>query len=540
LISRDYTDAAHRAGGLSSALGQSLAIAAILGLVALLTISRLSSPGICGSNEAVEAVFVQQMVERGDFLFPLDNGREPMYKPPLFHWSSAAIDRALGIDRVTPFNLRIASALYAIAGAGLTMGFAIARLGPEGAIMSGLVLAASYEYISQGRIGRVDMTLTFFETLSLIGLLAWLEAAPDSTVRAALHYILALSLGLGVLAKGPVGALIPGLAICLYLALERRWKDFSALLRPWPVLVGVSIASSWYFACLIGRQFGFLNRQIGIENLGRFFGTLGRMSSWYYVQPLLLSAGPLSLLIPMAVGAAIITYFDGRAAAPEIDPAVECAGRAARLFAIFWVTTVAFFELAAYKRKAYLLPLWPASAILLAWWVYKRGPGLFGRLVPRAVIATCAVLIIANFFYIPWREVRDCGARLSLVEALEWPFVGSRASERISSQQVDSYEGVAEAINRVVDKKDGLFVYGFGEALEPLLFCLRRNVVPLAGPLEKAPPGYVLVPCTVWAKFSGDRSEFCETLVAPHGIHGRDSLVLLHHGKPCKTVTLTV
>ena len=45
------------------------------------------------------------------------------------------------------------------------------------------------------------------------------------------------------------------------------------------------------------------------------------------------------------------------------------AALCAKLFAIFWITTVIFFELSAFKRRAYLLSLWPASAVLLSWWV---------------------------------------------------------------------------------------------------------------------------------------------------------------------------
>src|SRR5229473_1663593 len=92
------------------------AFAAVVALAATLTIHRLGAADVCGFNEAVEGVFTQQMVEHGDLLFPLLNGRTPMYKPPLFHWTATAIDRAAGITRVTPFNLRLPSALYAIAG----------------------------------------------------------------------------------------------------------------------------------------------------------------------------------------------------------------------------------------------------------------------------------------------------------------------------------------------------------------------------------------------------------------------------------------
>src|SRR6202167_115434 len=156
------------------------AIVAIALVIAVLTLHRLGAGDVCTGNEAVEGVFVQQMVEHGHLLFPVENGNVPMYKPPLFHWTAVAIDRLAGIRKVTAANLRLPSALYAIAGAVLTMLLAYEVLGLEAAVLAGLALAASYQYISQGRFGRVDMTLCFFESLALFAFLWWLPG--DATL----------------------------------------------------------------------------------------------------------------------------------------------------------------------------------------------------------------------------------------------------------------------------------------------------------------------------------------------------------------------
>src|ERR1700736_6509301 len=144
-----------------------VAIALIAAITLGLTTYRLRERDVCSGNEAVEGVFVQQMVEHGKLLFPLENGRVPMYKPPLFHWTATAIDRVLGAKKVIAFNLRLPSALYAVAGLIFTMLFAYQILGLEAAVLAGLTLAGAYQYIALGRFGRVDMALTFFEALSL-------------------------------------------------------------------------------------------------------------------------------------------------------------------------------------------------------------------------------------------------------------------------------------------------------------------------------------------------------------------------------------
>src|SRR5271156_2847140 len=205
---------------MSARIPPAAAFVAIALVIAVLTLHRLGAGDVCTGNEAVEGVFVQQMVEHGQLLFPLENGHSPMYKPPLFHWTAVAIDRLAGIKKVTAFNLRLPAALYAIAGVILTVAFACAFLGPRDAILAGLVLTASYQYIENARIGRVDMTLCFFETLALFAFMWW-SAPRDSSVSAipllgdqaderrgpnCLRYLLAIALGLAVLAKGPVGA----------------------------------------------------------------------------------------------------------------------------------------------------------------------------------------------------------------------------------------------------------------------------------------------------------------------------------------------
>src|SRR5271163_1551173 len=165
---------------MSARIPPAAAFVAIALVIAVLTLHRLGAGDVCTGNEAVEGVFVQQMVEHGQILFPVENGNVPMYKPPLFHWTAVAIDRLAGIRKVTAANLRLPSALYAIAGAILAMLFAYDILGLDAALLSGLALAASYQYVSQGRYGRVDMTLCFFETLSLLAFLRWLPS--DATL----------------------------------------------------------------------------------------------------------------------------------------------------------------------------------------------------------------------------------------------------------------------------------------------------------------------------------------------------------------------
>ncbi len=491
--------------------------AAVIGvaiITAVLMLHRLGAGDVCTGNEAVEGVFVQQMVEHGHLLFPLENGKIPMYKPPLFHWTAVAIDRIAGLRKVTAANLRLPSAFYAIAGSLLTMLFAYRVLGVEGAILAGLILAGSYQYVSQGRFGRVDMTLCFFETLALFAFAWWMPSDPNSSGRVARAesnlpalYLIAISIGLGVLAKGPVGAILPGASIVVFMIVERRSRQLLTMLDPGAIIVGAALAASWYLACYFGGRFAFLDRQLGDENLGRFVGSLGAMAPWYYLKPILLNSAPLSLLVPVAAVFALLTLprraADSQSASSDsIARSSTRASSSVRLFAIFYFVTVIFFSLAAYKRRAYLLPVWPAAAVILAWWILTVPPRAWRRATIWTFAALCCGLVIFNFIYIPRSEVNAC--------------------------RDDSFRPAADEIARVVAPEDPLYIYGLGEEAAPLLFYLDRDAPELQGRLGDAPPGFIIVPVSVWKIHQHEALDFEPVLTSDHGSR---RLVLIKRGK---------
>jgi 4-amino-4-deoxy-L-arabinose transferase-like glycosyltransferase len=499
------------------------AAAAIVGIalvIAVLTLHRLGAGDVCTGNEAVEGVFVQQMVEHGHLLFPVENGNVPLYKPPLFHWTAAALDRLAGIDKVTAANLRLPSALYSIAGALITMLLAYEILGLDAAVLAGLALAASYQYISRGRFGRVDMTLCFFESLALFAFLWWLPRDPTVTGRDARFesnlsalYLMAAALGLGVLAKGPVGAILPGVSILIFMLVERRGRQILTMLDPGAIILGAATASSWYLACYFGGRFAFLNRQLDTENVGRFFGSLGAMAPWYYLKPVVLNSAPLSILVPIAAVYALLTpLVTRRDEAAGVTPPISSsdhARSAVRLFAIFYFATVVFFSIAAYKRRSYLLPVWPAAAVVLAWWVVTVPPLAWRRTATAAFAALCAGLVVFNFIYIPRAEILAC--------------------------RDDSFRPAAEEIARVVAPADPLYLYGFNEEVAPLLFYLDRDAPVLQGRLGDAPPGFIIVPAHVWKTHQGDALDFEPVLTSDHG---NRRVVLLKRGKSYATARL--
>lgn len=480
-----------------------LAFALIIAGALALTTYKLGACGICKGNEAVEAVFIQQMVEHGKVLFPAVNGGSPMYKPPLYHWTATALDHLMGVPKVTAFNFRLPAALYTTAGVGLTLGFAYGILSADGAILAGLILLSAHQYIRLGRMGRVDMTLTFFETLSLFAFWWWYRPRRGGPARGGpMLYLVGAAIGLAVLSKGPVGAILPGLSMGIFLLIEGRMRETLRRVTPGPVLVAIAIGASWYIAGYLGAKHALLNRQISSENFGRFFGALGSAPPWFYLGPLLFSSLPASLLVPFAVYGAL---FGGRDAASAGQGATssERARQAVKLLAIFWLVTLVFFSVAAYKSRWYLLPLWPAAAVLLAWWIKRIGT-LYGRgLIEGGFAAVCIAVALFNLVFIPRQEAHDC-ARYN-------------------------YQTTAADIDRLVGSTQPLYAAGFvDEDFAPLLFYLDRDAPFISTDLSQAPSGYIIVPGEFWQAHKDDAHGFVEVLQSSEG---RRKPVLLRHEK---------
>jgi 4-amino-4-deoxy-L-arabinose transferase-like glycosyltransferase len=470
-----------------------LAFVLIVAGALALTLYKLGSCGICKGNEAVEAVFLQQMVERDKLLFPAVNGGSPMYK----------LDRVMGASRVTPFNFRLPAALYTTAGVALTMAFAYEILSIDGAILAGLTLLAAHQYIRLGRMGRVDMTLTFFETLALFAFWWWFDRFPQAGERArpanGMLYLCAAAVGLAVLSKGPVGALLPVISMAIFLLTERRLHQVLRRIPVGAVGVAVIIGAAWYAAGFIGAKHGLLSRQLGSENFGRFFGTLGSSPPWFYFGPLLFGSLPPSLLAPVGV-CAVLFGRDSRTGGEGGARAYQ----AVKLLAIFWLVTLVFFSVAAYKSRWYLLPMWPAAAVILAWWIKGLGARYGSTLVEAGFAMVCVAVAIFNLFFIPYQEQRDCGHY--------------------------AYRATAADIRRLVGPSQPLYAAGFvDEDFAPLLFYLDRDAPFIPADLAHAPAGYIIVPAELWDARKDHAADF-EVLM--RSTEGRRKPVLLRHLPP--------
>ena len=331
-------------------------------------------------EESKEALVVWEIVNGGGWILPRRNGTEMPLKPPLFHWIGAGISLLGG--QVSEFAVRAPSALAASATVVLIFFFGQAFWSWWVGLFAALMLTTSPEWARWAIHARSDMLLVFFLTVAMLSFFQlWQQRATQrSTV-----YLFYTSLGLAILAKGPLGLLLPSLVIVAFLA-ERRDLQFIWRMKilggP---LVTLLIAVSWYVLAMSQGGGEFVSRQILDENVFRFFaseqGGPSRDHSFYYYVPTLCAGMlPWSLFFPALVYA--LYRFHGR-------------DDAKRRYLIIWCgVELLFFSLASGKRSNYILPLYPALALLLGvWWQELMDRGVaFSPSVKRLTNASAVLL----------------------------------------------------------------------------------------------------------------------------------------------------
>ena len=359
--------------------------AILLLLCGLVFFIHLDSYPFFNKGEPREALVVQSIVETGEWLFPLRDGEIPS-KPPLFHWFGALTSVLWG--EVTEATVRFPSALFATLCVFIIYLLGRTLFDPSVALLGAVILLTLAGYTTLAIAARVDMTMTFFVTLSL-ALFYWFHL--ESLTGPFWRYGFYLLLGLGALAKGPISIILSALVIGVYLALKKRWGLVSSYSLHKGVILTMIIGIGWYAIAMVTGGEDFFNRQIIKENLARFFvygeeGTGHQKPPYYYLPYLLLKALPWSIFLPLVV----VDWIKEKRFKQD-----------GSLFLMLWVLVVfAFFSLSAGKRSDYLLPIYPALSLIIAQWIWtaeekrKMRPRIF-QLIGGFCFLTSLSLLIA-------------------------------------------------------------------------------------------------------------------------------------------------
>jgi 4-amino-4-deoxy-L-arabinose transferase-like glycosyltransferase len=358
-------NAATEASSLSDRPGRVLAWLArrpiaTLGLLFLL----LWTPGIFSlppldRDESRFAQSSRQMLTSGDFI-DIRFGHVPRYKKPIgIYWLQAATTAVAGAgDRGQIWTYRLPSLLGGLLAVLLTYWCARSFASREESWLSGALVGATLLLTGEATIATTDAVqlACMLGTMGLV-LRAYLAGRDQRHPIPSVGLVLAgwTALAAGILVKGPVVPAVASVTILALVIWDREWR-WLKLLRPlWGVPLALALIAPWAIAILVASHGAFYQQSFGQDFAAKLAGGQETHGAWpgYYLVLLTISFWPAILFLAPGLAAAI---------RQRTDPATR--------FLVAWCgASWVMFEIVPTKLPHYVLPLYPALAIMSAAWI---------------------------------------------------------------------------------------------------------------------------------------------------------------------------
>ncbi len=301
-------------------------------------------------DEVFYSLTAKEMAVHNTWFTPYIFNHPQFEKPILTYWF---IRVAFEVFGQTPFASRFFPAVFASFGV-----FAVYALGLLGfanerrAFLAALVLCTSAFYLAMGKTVFTDMIFTVFILYSLLSFyLAFCYPTYKRQGILAFYFFIALA----VLTKGPLGFLIPGL-IVLFFLLYRRQLSF---LNTYWFMVGfflcLLIAVPWYWYMVVKYGHAFIHEFFYNDHIRRLIEAEHKGNDHWFFYPLTMVGGvfPWSLFLIAAL--------------VDLYKRLKFSIQPFEYFLLSWVLVVlVIFQFAHSKLCSYILPMFPALALLTA------------------------------------------------------------------------------------------------------------------------------------------------------------------------------
>ena len=365
-------------------------------------LTNLGGSRLWDDDEPKNARCGAEMLERGEWVVPTFNDELRDHKPVLLYWAMIASYSAFGVNE---FAARLPSALSCLAVAVMCYHMGRLLFDRSVGLAAGLLLSCGLMFAVLARAATPDGVLMVGTTSALLFFVSGVAArrgghfsgegqpAPLASFQLPIGYAIGMyvALGVAVLAKGPIGLLLPLWAICLYglfgeplsepsskrIENLNGWKRFTAWLiaaaalmrwvrgaRSIRLLMGIpivlAVAGPWYVAVSMQTSGDWLSGFLGTHNVGRFMNAMEGHNGpiIYYVVAVLAGFFPGSCFLPVAVIGSARARASGGTMAPSHALVLAIIGA--------WI---GFFSLAATKLPNYVIPCYVGLALATAAWL---------------------------------------------------------------------------------------------------------------------------------------------------------------------------
>ena len=362
----------------------------LLVIGAVIFFLKLGGKDLWDPDETRYAVVAREMRETGQLILPHLNGAIYAEKPPLFFWLVNLSVFLLGED--SELANRLPSALAGWITILLTFFLGERLFNSRVGFLSASVLATCLFF---PQISRWMMLDSLFTLLFLLTVCCFYLGYEKEEGRRKYYFLAGLIMGLGVLTKGPV-AYLPLPIFLIFAFLQRGLKKFWSYDLLLGILLSLAVVLAWLIpACLVGGE-EYSKRILLEQTLGRLSGNGKHVHAkpfFFYFIRFPIEFIPWIVFLPTAF---VFAFRRG-----------EGIRRKELLFLSVWFIFIfVFFTFVKGKKDNYILPLYPAAAIMLGWvWdrlilSQAREKGVMGGLL----LLTCLVLVAFALFFIGFPE----------------------------------------------------------------------------------------------------------------------------------------
>ena len=321
-------------------------------VLAVLFYALLGARPLANPDEGRYTEIPREMVAAGDYVTPRLNGVKYFEKPPLVYWLIAGAIRVCG---VTEFAARFWPATFGLVGALITYAAGRALYDRMTGIFAAVVLSTGLFYYGLSRLALLDGAVSVLIAAALFSFIVAMRQTPGPA-RRWLFWAFYATMALAVLAKGLIGLVLPCAIAGLWVLLLNRWSKLRPFYPFSGTLVLLAIAAPWHvFAARANSD--FLYFYFVHEHFLRFTTKIhGRYEPWWYFLPILLAGFfPWIVFLFQATQHSLRGWWRTRA---ENDTA---------WFLFIWAVFIfLFFSKSQSKLAPYILPLFPAMAVMIA------------------------------------------------------------------------------------------------------------------------------------------------------------------------------
>lgn len=324
-------------------------------------------PDLMEVDAAQYASISLEMAQSGSFLQVYHLDANYLDKPPLLFWLGALFMKLFGANH---FAYRLPSFLFTIIGTYATFKLGQRLYNKNVGILSALFLASCQVYILHNHDVRTDTLLTNFVIIAI-----WQGITYTHTNKWSNLIWAFIATGAAMLAKGPIGAVVPVMAIGSQLIYSRHWS----MLFNWRWLVGILIVLVVLSPMLYGLYMQFdadptasVNGRTGVSGLRFFFWeqSFGRItgenvwkddsSYFFFTHNYLWEFLPWSLLGIFAFGRKLMTLIKNKFRYISTNEMATIGGF---IFPFIALST------SHYKLPHYIMVVMPMAAIFTASYV---------------------------------------------------------------------------------------------------------------------------------------------------------------------------